>query len=60
MALKTPRQIATKIKSLKKEVSLLEMAKKAASNAKRAIRTASISMRHGRNRKKSSGKKRRR
>ncbi|MBI2042996.1 hypothetical protein HYT25_01255 [Candidatus Pacearchaeota archaeon] len=52
MALKTPKQIAGKIKSLKKEISLLEKAKKAEMKAKRAVKTASRSMH------KSKGKKR--
>ena len=44
MALRTPKQIASKIKSLKKEISLLEMAKKAAMKAKSAVKTASRSL----------------
>jgi len=59
MALRTPKQIASKIKSLKKEISLLEMAKKAAMKAKSAVKTASRSLHHSKRRKISSHKKRR-
>ena len=60
MALKTPKQIASKIKSLKKEISLLERARKATSMARSAVKTASRSMHHGKSRKRPARKKRRR
>lgn len=50
MALKTPKQIAAKIKSLKNEISLLERARKAEVNAARAVKAASKSRGKKRNR----------
>ena len=60
MALRTPKQIASKIKSLKKEISLLEMARKATSKANSAIKTANKSMHHSKGRKRFGGRKRKR
>ena len=59
MALKTPRQIVTKIKSLKKEITLLERARKAELKANSAVKAASKSRGRSRSRKKSAQKKRR-
>ena len=60
MALQTPKQIASKIKSLKREISLLEIAREATSKARSALKTASKSLHHSKSRKKSSPKKRKR
>jgi len=52
MALRTPKQIASKIKSLNKEISLLKRAKTAETKARRAVKSASKGLHKSRGRKK--------